>query len=313
VLLVFALALARPAAGAAAPPVAVIRYTAPAECPDAARFLSLVASHTGGAWDVRAGGDEADLLVQIGAGAAGKVGSVRRRSAADEGTREIVAADCRDLAQALALSAALSLGRRPPPPAAVPATLGAVAATPATPAEQASWMVGAGLLTTFLFPSQPMPEGSLFIERGRRPGRPGPALHAPDVRLAVSHARNDLFGGPERARFTLSSAGLSLCPAGAGLGQTAALRLCAAAEAGVLSGAGVAIAVPRTDRFLLAAAGASIGLRWAPTRRVTLEAQAGVSAPLWRTTFVFEMPRVEVARLPALVASGGITAGVTIP
>jgi hypothetical protein len=158
-----------------------------------------------------------------------------------------------------------------------------------------------------------MPEGSLFVERGRQPGRPGLTLHAPDVRLAVSHARNDLFGGPERARFTLSSAALALCPTGVGLGQTAALRLCAAAEAGVLSGAGVSVAVPRTDRFLLAAAGANIGLRWAPTRRVTLEAQAGVTAPLRRTTFVFEMPRVEVARLPALVASGGITAGVTIP
>ena len=43
------------------------------------------------------------------------------------------------------------------------------------------------------------------------------------------------------------------------------------------------------------------------------EAQTGIAAPFERTTFVFEMPRVEVARVPALVASAGVTASFAIP
>ena len=81
----------------------------------------------------------------------------------------------------------------------------------------------------------------------------------------------------------------------------------------MLSGQGVAISVPRTSRFLFGAGGAIVRLRWAPGRRVAIEAQAGITVPFERTTFVFEMPRTEVARIPALVVSGGLTAGFTIP
>jgi hypothetical protein len=44
-----------------------------------------------------------------------------------------------------------------------------------------------------------------------------------------------------------------------------------------------------------------------------VEAQVGVISPLERTTFIFEMPRVEVAKVSALVASGGVMAGFAIP
>jgi hypothetical protein len=173
-------------------------------------------------------------------------------------------------------------------------------------------MVGGGLLTTFLFPSQPMPEGALFVELGQRQWSPGPGLHAPDVRLVVSHARNDLFGA-DRARFSLSTVGLTLCPLGVGFGPATTVRLCGAGEVGVLSGGGIAVSVPRTSRFLFATGGAIVRLRWAPGRRAVVEAQAGIAAPLERTTFVFEMPRLEVAKVPALVGAAGVTVGFVIP
>jgi hypothetical protein len=81
----------------------------------------------------------------------------------------------------------------------------------------------------------------------------------------------------------------------------------------LLSGEGISVTTPRTDRFLWVAAGAVARLRWTPGRRLVIEAQAGVAAPLERTTFVFEMPRVEVARVPALVASGGLMLGIAVP
>jgi hypothetical protein len=38
-----------------------------------------------------------------------------------------------------------------------------------------------------------------------------------------------------------------------------------------------------------------------------------VVAPFERTTFVFQTPRVEVAKVPPVVASGGLAVGFTIP
>src|SRR6185369_6703470 len=109
-------------------------------------------------------------------------------------------------------------------------------------------------------------------------------------------ARNDLLGA-SRARFTLTRAELSICPASLGFAATVGLRLCAAGALGMLSGEGISVTTPRTNRFPWAAAGAVTRLRWAPGRRLAIEAQAGVAGPLERTTFVFAMPRVEVAKV----------------
>ena len=294
----------------AAPPVAAIRYSAPPECPGASTFLSLLEDRTAGAWRVRAGDGSSGLVVEIRDGAAGKIGRVRRTGHADEGAREIAATDCRDLVQALVLSTALSLDQQSA--AAGLAAIAVVKSAPPSPeALHASWIVGGGALTTFLLSSQPMPEASLFIEYGRRAWPLGLGFRRPDVRWAISYARNDLFGA-DRARFALASTALTICPVGVGIGVTAGLRLCGAAELGILSGQGIAINSPETSRFLWAAAGGMIRLRWAPGRSLVVEAQVGVTAPLERTTFIFEMPRVEVAKVSALVASGGLMMGFAI-
>jgi hypothetical protein len=151
----------------AAPPVAAIRYSAPPECPGPSTFFSLLQDRTAGTWRVRAGDGDSGLVVEIRDGAAGKIGRVRRTGHADQGAREIAATDCRDLVQALVLSTALSLDQQS---AATGLATIAVAKSVAPPPEapHSSWIVGGGALTTFLLPSQPMPQASLFIEYGRR-------------------------------------------------------------------------------------------------------------------------------------------------
>jgi hypothetical protein len=305
-LVVFAATTAR-----AALPVAAIRYSAPPECPGASTFLSLLESRTAGTWRVRVGDGASGLVVEIRDGAAaGKIGRVRRMGRTDEGVREIAATDCSDLVQALVLSTALSLDEQ-----SAAADLGttAVARLVAPPeAPHSSWIVGGGALTTFLLPSQPMPQASLFVENGHRSWPIGFGIRRPDVRLSASYARNDLFGA-DRARFALASTALTICPAGVGVGESVSLRLCGAGEIGILSGEGIAINSPDTSRFFWAAGGAGMRLRWVPGRNLVVEAQVSVTAPLERTTFIFEMPRVEVAKVSALIVSGGVMAGLAIP
>jgi hypothetical protein len=291
-------------------PAVGIRYQAPPECPAATTFLALLEDRTAGAWKLSMRDGDADIVVEIRDGSGGKVGRVSRPGHSTDGVREIAAVDCRDLVSALALSTALSLGDGAQAPAAI--ATAALAETQPVAAPRADWIVGGSVETTFLISSQPMPEASLFLENGRRAWPMGPALGRPDVRLAVAHARNDLFAG-ERAHFTLSSAQLTICPASIGLAATAGLRLCAAGDLGLLAGAGISVATPQTSRFWWAAAGGLARFRWAAGRRMVLEAQAGVVAPFERTTFVFQMPRVEVAKVPPVVASGGLAVGFTIP
>jgi hypothetical protein len=304
--------LAALAAGTAraAVPTAAIRYVAPPGCPGPFKFLSLVEERTAGRWQVRQGDGDSDFVVEIRDGANGKVGRVRRADRAADGAREIASADCGDLVEALALSTVLSLDDSAGKTRAGPLTV--VTAPALQPVPRSSWIVGGGASNTFLLPSDAMLGVSIFVENGRRLWPVGLGIRRPDLRLALTHARNDLLGG-DRARFTLSDATLTVCPMGAGFGATVSLGICGIAEAGMLSGEGIAVGTPRTSRFLWAAGGGVVRLRWAPGRRTVVEAHAGGVAPLERTTFIFEMPRVEVARVPAFVASAGFTVGWAIP
>jgi hypothetical protein len=292
-------------------PTAAIRYTAPPECPGPARFMSLLETRLAGRWRIRQADGNPDFVVEIRDGTSGKIGRVRRGDRPGEGPREIASADCDDLVQALALSTVLSLDRSAD--AAGPDPVVVKQAAEASPVgARSSWMVGGGASNLFLLPSQAMLAASLFVESGRPSWPPGFGLRRPDIRLALGYARNGLVG-EERAQFILVDASLSICPLGAGLSAAVSMRICGSGEAGMLSGEGISVSSPRTSRFLWAAAGAVARLRWAASRRLVVEAHAGAVAPLERTTFIFEMPRVEVAKVPAFVASAGLTVGVTIP
>jgi len=285
---------------------------APPECPGPFKFLSLVEERTAGRWQVRQSEGDSEFVVEIREGATGKVGRVRRADRPAEGAREIAAADCGDLVQALALSTVLSLDEVADARGGGAGTVVAAKGSIMPEAQHSSWMVGAGASNTFLLPSDAMPGVSVFIGNGRGRAPRGIAIGRPDLRLALTHARNDLFGG-DRASFRLSDASLTVCPVGVGFGETVGVGICGVAEAGMLTGEGVAIGTPRTSRFLWAAAGGVARLRWAPGHRMVVEAHAGAVAPIERTTFVFEMPRVEVAKIPAVVGSAGLAVGWTIP
>lgn len=291
-------------------PTATIRYVAPPECPGPFEFLPLIEERAAGRWQVRQSDGDSDFVVEIRDGAAGKVGRVRRAERTGEGPREIVSTDCADLVQALALSTALSIGEDAG--TGGPAPMAVASAATDQEAPRSSWIVGGGAANTFLLPSETMLGVLAFVENGRRQWPAGLRIQRPDLRLALAYARNDLVGG-DRARFTLSDASFAVCPIGVGVGETVSLRICGAAEAGMLSGEGVAVGTPRTSRFLWAAGGGVARVRWAPGRRIVVEAHAGEAAPFQRTTFIFEMPRVEVGKIPTFVGSAGLTVGWTIP
>lgn len=295
----------------AALPTAAIRYVAPPECPGPFKFLSLVEERTAGRWQVRQSDGDSEFVVEIREGTTGKVGRVRRADRPAEEAREIASADCGDLVQALALSTVLSLDEAAGAGTGGAGGLAIASAAVVHEAPRSAWTVGGGASNTFLLPSEAMPGASAFVENGRRRWPAGLAIGRPDFRLAVTYARNDLFGG-DRARFTLADASLTVCAVRVGFSESVSLGVCGAAEAGVLSGEGVAVGTPRTSRFPWAAAGGVLRLRWVLGRRLLVEAHASGVAPLERTTFVFEMPRIEVAKIPAFVGSAGLTLGWTI-
>ena len=132
-------------------------------------------------------------------------------------------------------------------------------------------------------------------------------FHAPDLRLTLAHARNDLVASGT-ARFSLSSIGVSACPL-----SWRALRLCLDGEAGLLSAAGRVVGQPRSVRTWWTAAGAVASARWTVGPRLIAESFAGLRVPLHRVDFVFELPRRPVATIPAVVVLAGVSLARTIP
>jgi len=272
-------------------------YAAPPGCPGAAAFAAAVARRTAGAWELRDDPGEPRLSVTIVEDGDGTVGILRRTGRDAPAARELRATDCRDLVEGLALTTALSLEQE--------ATLPSATAAPRAAPRLA---LGAALSLATLLPPGPMAAAALFIERGDPDPASRPILRSPDLALTVTHARNDVFGGAGQARFSLTTASLAACPLG-----WRALDACATAEIGMLDGQGLAIARPQSSRTLWLAGGLALRARQRIGRSLFLEAHAGLRAPLHRTEFVFEMPEMTVARVPALVADGGLALGALLP
>jgi hypothetical protein len=303
------LLLANGLAGADQRTVAV-DYAAPPDCPRAAEFITLVSRRAAGSWRFREGGGAVTrFTVEIRDDGAGKIGRIRRTSPGEiSEPRELVASNCREVVQALALTTALSLDTPQVGPGS-PTIAAARVAPPKVPvSSRRAWMVGLGLSALDLLPPGPMAEATMVLENRDREWPSGIALHSPDLRLTLAHARNDVLASASRAAFSLSTVTLAACPVG-----WSVFRLCGTGEVGVLAGRGIEVETPRSTRSLWLALGARAGARWALTRTLVIEAQASVRAPLRRTDFVFEMPLLPVAKVPAAVASGGVVVGVTIP
>jgi len=273
-----------------------IDYQADPGCPDRAGFLTAAAGKSPHARGLAAAGP---VRVQLRSTAAGYTGVLERRSPAGELTapRVVSGARCQDVAEALALTLALSLV-----PAEAPPVVAAAAPPPVRPRGRAGRLTASlGLRGGGFVSGEPMlgPAIGVGLSRAGIDGARPPML-ALEGGLRLSYGRSDVARTPERARFELLSLALELCPAHLGSGRVR-LGLCGLAEAGVLGGRGIDIAHPQWGRAGWLALGGGLELSVAITRRWQLVGSGQVTRPLLATRFVFVEPDQTVARTAGVV------------
>jgi hypothetical protein len=266
-------------------------YSAPAECPDGERFRALLAGFVPRARSADEGERPVGprIVVRIAHESAGPRGTLRLfgRQATTE-ARELAAATCAEVAEGLALTAALAIS--PDEVAVAPAQVAREQAVE-TPAP-ASWWVGAAAGAEAPIAAVTLASAGLSVERRvtRRFG-----VHAPDLALDVRHARNDVVGAPGDARFTLSSATLAACPVGGALGEGFAASACAALTGGVIEARGIAIAHPTDAAAPWVAIGATARASRALGQATALSLVGALERPMRPIRFHFDLPERPVA------------------
>jgi hypothetical protein len=298
---------------------AAIFYSAPPSCPSAAEFVGLAETGTknyGEALD-SAKTRRPEFVVEIVETSAGTEGRVRRKNGAELTEPRIFSdAQCRPVAEALALTLRLSLtAEAPPDPVSDETPEATLTRTPSpVPVRTASaWAVGGGLTASGLLPPHPLTGVALLLEHRAPLPRSARAPFRPDLRLTMSLARNDVLRDPGSAEFSLLVATIDACPLGMSFATRWGARLCGFAEAGAIQGKGITVDNPRTARSFWGAAGALARFRLAPTAGTFLEFQGGAVLPLHQMDYVFEMPRIPVADGPRVTWTGALVTGVTIP
>jgi hypothetical protein len=328
-------------ASATAGAAVAITYSAPASCPSAAQFIGLVETdetgETGETGRKNGGGDPNNdggarpvFLVEIVNTPAGTEGRVRRQIGSQLTEPRVFSdAHCGPVAEALALTVRLSLAAEAEAtskPAVVNKAPEAalVRSSPRAPVATASpWAVGGGITASGLLPPQPLTGVALFVEHRPVPSTPSSppsppsalALRAPELRLTLSLARNNVLRDPGSAEFSLLVATVDACPLGVNVASHLGARLCAFGEAGAIQGKGITVDNPRTARSFWSAGGLLARLRLAPTSMsgTFLEIQGGAVLPLHQIDYFFEMPRIPVAAGPMVTWTAALTTGLTIP
>lgn len=156
--------------------------------------------------------------------------------------------------------------------------------------------------------ASPLPMIALFGHLGLRRERSGLALD-PMARLSLSY-----FGG-ETPRTRDGSASLHWaalrvdpCPLDFRPVAAVSLRPCFTATAGLFWIAGKNVDYPISRRLFWSTLGGLVRLEWSLGRRLSLEADASLDAPIWRDRFHFE-PAIPVYRVPATLASARLGLG----
>jgi hypothetical protein len=289
---------------ARAEPTVDVTYRAPsAGCPSASAFLDKVRGRLDGRTP------RARFAVSLDvAGPHVTTGSLEARA---EGRptqiRTIAGASCVDVADALALTLALSATDD-----ASPTSVAAVAnETQAASRADTAWTLSAGVGAVNLLPPRPLTAASLGIEGERASARPGVHLRW-DLRARAFHARNDVLSDPADAQVALTGAAVEACPL-AGDFAHGSLRACGSFEAGVLSAVGRGAITPRTTRSLWAAPGAALRFLVLPVRRLVWDASVAALVPLTRDAFWFERPLQSVAAVPQVVWAATTSVGWRFP
>jgi hypothetical protein len=281
-----------------------VDYQADAGCPDRGSFLQAAARKSASASLTAAG----PLKVQLRATPGGYTGVLERRG--NGGARVLSGARCEEVADALALTLALSLV---PPRDEPPAVVAAVAPPPLPARGRAAFTLNAGLRGGGGVSGEPMMGVSVGVGLSRSQLDEARSWNlALEGGVRLSWNRSDVAGEPARARFELVAASLDLCPVHAGMGRARA-SLCGLAEAGILSGRGIDVAHPRWGRSAWLALGGGLQLELALTRRWQVVASGQVAWPLLATRFVFTQPDMPVARTAGVVPSATLALAARFP
>lgn len=280
---------ASPSPASSAPDIA-LDYDAPAGCPDRAAYLARLAVHGRGAL---ADAPDRRFLVHIDARDGQFAGTVTVR-ADGETRRDLAAADCAALVDALALVTALALDPRADAPAPPP---------PPTRSSRA-FALGAAVAGALGVGPDPVPSIAGFGEVALR--------DRVRLRLGVRWGRRATTVADARATFSSARVHLDACPRVLAVARGALdLGACAGLQLGVLAARGAQIAdATSAVRPWLAPAGLARA-RWRAGRWFA-ELEVAVAVPLVRDRFYFA-PDVTVHRAPAVVGEAALGAGVTIP
>jgi hypothetical protein len=284
-----------------------IQYEAPADCPGAdwfweriaAREAALVRSVVSAEPDVSVTIESADGEF---AGAVTFVPSVS--------PRQVRSRSCSDVAEALALIVAVSLGRddRDTEHTVTNAPVALEdAATPPDPRlgrASPELQVGAGLGVSALTGALPSarPAFPLFAQVR--------IAETMEVRLGAIHSTDETESMGGMARFALTAGVLDGCLARALAGRAEILP-CAVVEVGAISSAGLRVDDPQRVTRLWLAPGAGARVRW--PRAASYFVEAGVAAlfPLTRDRY-YLTPSTTVFEISPVNIRAGVGVGVTI-
>jgi hypothetical protein len=268
-------------------PAGTFDYRAPPECPSRAEFSAQVAARTG-SW--QAPDSPFSVTVRIDEEQAGVVGRVTFDRAGQRTLRELRAAGCTELTQALSLIVAVFVdphvtSRAPAPGEPPPPPVYLVSAAAPPPQRPGLWFaVGPEAALTTAITRDPTFGERVFLQLGRG----NRSLLASSARLSFSHlAGHELSpASGNRAEFELDAARLDGCllrVAEAAL----AFEPCLVVEVGRLR----AVGVHHVGRVTHDQAWGALGMVLRPTltlaRRLVLGAGLGFSVPLQRYRFAF--------------------------
>jgi hypothetical protein len=279
-----------------------IEYRAPASCPSEAWVLGRISGRTDRFRQVaieQAARKFVIAIDQAGPSFAGALEITELQPEPHSTSRRIEGPRCEDVADGLALIAALTIDPRakleaseekptevaplkpkesPPPPKPPPARK-----APPPPSTVPYWELGAGFAgmsgpaTAFLYGVEAFVEGGWLAQR---------RWFSPGFRLTGRHARHDdLAFDQGSVFFRLTTLAVDACPIRAPI-PTVGVRLCANGEFGWLDAEGAGVADAEQSRRGWAALGGALRVS-AAIDRLGVEASFGAEAPLRRDRFFF--------------------------
>jgi hypothetical protein len=309
-----ALALAAVAPRAArADESSLIRYRAPATCPDGNAFIERVRSRTPHVELAREGA-AARFVVTVsstGEESVGRVEFAREENVA----RDVAGKTCDEVVSAAALITALAIEATesdpvpatPPPASVVSRTEQASEASTGAPARRPfGWGAGA----TVGFDGWSAPGGAYAFGSFGEVSGPTPLRLA---RIGLRGAIGSTSIDERAAAFLLLAGRMTLCPVSLELATHLELLPCAGFEVGRLGGRGErSAALPQAGAaaILWSAAQAEVLIRWHTLPVVALEIGGELGFPLVRHNFIFEGPTQVIYEVPAMGA--GIHVGVAL-